>query len=125
LVVEITKVGEESFLAQVARHIEQAKAMKPNILALVDQVLQWYVPGVLGFAGLAILIWTIGAFLLTGEMDIARAIFAGLAVLVMGYPCALGMASPLAMIRGGGEAARKGILMRSGDAFQGESAYGP
>lgn len=118
LVVEITKVGEESFLAQVARHIEQAKAMKPNILALVDRVLQWYVPGVLGFAGLAILIWTIGAFLLTGEMDIARAIFAGLAVLVMGYPCALGMASPLAMIRGGGEAARKGVLMRSGDAFQ-------
>jgi len=99
--------------------------MKPNILALVDRVLQWYVPGVLGFAGLAFLIWTIGAFLLTGELDIARAIFAGLAVLVMGYPCALGIASPLAMIRGGGEAARKGILMRSGDAFQGESAYGP
>ncbi|KAA3643976.1 MAG: cadmium-translocating P-type ATPase [Chloroflexi bacterium] len=118
LVIEVTKVGEEAFLAQIARHIEEARAMKPNILVLVDRVLQWYVPGVLAFGGLAILIWTLGAFLLTGQMDVTRAIFSALAVLVMGYPCALGMASPLAMIRGGGEAARKGILMHSGEAFQ-------
>ena len=118
LIVEVTKVGEEAFLAQIARQIEEARAMKPNILVIVDRVLQWYVPGVLAFVGLAILIWTLGAFLVTGQMDVIRAIFAALAVLVMGYPCALGMASPLAMIRGGGEAARKGILMRSGEVFQ-------
>ena len=47
-----------------------------------------------------------------------RAIFAAMAVLVMGYPCALGMATPLAMIRGGGMAALRGILMRSAEAFQ-------
>lgn len=47
-----------------------------------------------------------------------RAIFATLAVLIIGYPCALGMATPLAMIRGGGLAAERGILMRSGEAFQ-------
>lgn len=118
LIVEVTKVGEEAFLTQISRHIEEARAMKPNILVIVDRVLQWYVPGVLAFGGLAILVWTLGAFLITGQMDVVRAIFAALAVLVMGYPCALGMASPLAMIRGGGEAARKGILMRSGEAFQ-------
>jgi len=118
LLVEVTQVGEESFLAQVARHIEQARAMKPGILALVDRVLGKYVPGVLAFVGLALLIWTLGAWLVTGQADTTRAIFAALAVLVMGYPCALGMATPLAMIRGGGEAARKGILMRSGEAFQ-------
>jgi len=118
LLVEVTQVGEQSFLAQVARHIEQARAMKPGILALADRVLAVYVPGVLAFAGLAILIWTLGAWLVTGQADPTRAIFAALAVLVMGYPCALGMATPLAMIRGGGEAARKGILMRSGEAFQ-------
>lgn len=118
LVIEVTKVGEEAFLAQVARHIEEARAMKPGILALVDQVLQWYVPGVLAFGALAVLVWTLGAFLVTGQVDTTRAIFSTLAVLVMGYPCALGMASPLAMIRGSGEAARKGILMRSGEAFQ-------
>ena len=118
LVVEVLKIGEDSFLAQVARQIEEARAMKPGILALVDRILQWFVPGVLLFGGLAILLWTVGAWLVTGEPDWTRAIFAALAVMVMGYPCALGMATPLAMIRGGGEAAERGILMRSGEAFQ-------
>ena len=118
LVVEVSKVGEDSFLAQVARQIEEARAMKPGLLALVDRVLQWFIPGVLLFGGLAILLWTAGAWLVTGTPDWTRAIFAALAVLVMGYPCALGMATPLAMIRGGGEAAERGILIRSGEAFQ-------
>jgi heavy metal translocating P-type ATPase len=59
-----------------------------------------------------------GAWVLTGQPDVIRATFATLAVLVMGYPCALGMATPLAMIRRGGEAAQRGILMRTGEAFQ-------
>ena len=118
LVVAVRQVGEDSFLAQVARQIEEARAMKPGLLALVDRVLQWFVPGVLLFGGLAILLWTVGAWLVTGEPNWTRAIFAALAVLVMGYPCALGMATPLAMIRGGGEAAERGILIRSGEAFQ-------
>ncbi len=118
LVVEVLKVGDDSFLAQVARHIEEARAMKPGILALADRILQWFVPGVLLFGGLAILLWTAGAALFGGAPDWTRAIFAALAVLVMGYPCALGMATPLAMIRGSGEAAKRGILMRSGEAFQ-------
>jgi len=118
LVVRVTKVGEESFLQQVARHIEEARALKPGIMQLLDRVLQWYVPGVLTFGGAALLIWTLGAWFVTGQPNWTRAIFGTLAVLVMGYPCALGMATPLAMIRGGGEAAAKGILMRSGEAFQ-------
>ncbi|MFQ5344069.1 MAG: heavy metal translocating P-type ATPase, partial [Anaerolineae bacterium] len=118
LVVEVTKVGEESFLQQVARYIEEARAMKPGILQVVDVVLKYYVPGVLAFGALGFLIWTAGAWAVTGQVNTTRAIFATLAVLVMGYPCALGMATPLAMIRGGGVAAQKGILMRSGEAFQ-------
>ena len=118
LLVRVTKVGEESFLSQVARQVEEARALKPGILMLVDRVLQVYVPAVLLFAGGALLAWTLGAWGLTGTADWTRAIFAGLAVLVMGYPCALGMATPLAMIRGGGMAAERGILMRSAEAFQ-------
>ncbi len=118
LVVRVTKVGQESFLQQVARHIEEARALKPGIIQLVDRILKWYVPGVLAISGLSILVWALGAWLVTGEPNWTRATFGALAVLVMGYPCALGMATPLAMIRGGGEAARKGILMRSGEAFQ-------
>src|SRR3546814_16908804 len=51
-------------------------------------------------------------------MQWVTAIYAAVTVLVMGYPCALGMATPLALIRGGGMAAERGILMRSGEAFQ-------
>lgn len=118
LLIRVTRVGQESFLQQVARQVEEARALKPGILALVDRVLAVYVPAVLAVAAGAILIWSLGAWLVTGTPDWARATFAALAVLVMGYPCALGMATPLAMIRGGGMAAERGILMRSAEAFQ-------
>jgi len=118
LLVRTGKVGEESFLAQVARQVEEARALKPGLFVLVDRVLAVYVPGVLGFAILAVLVWTAGAYWVAGSADWTRAVFAALAVLVMGYPCALGMATPLAMIRGGGMAAERGILVRAGEAFQ-------
>ncbi|MFQ5894239.1 MAG: heavy metal translocating P-type ATPase [Nitrospinota bacterium] len=118
LLVRVTKVGEESFLQQVARSIQEARALKPGIMQLVEHVLKWFVPGVLIAAGAAFTLWTLGSWLVTGEPNVSRAIFATLAALVMGYPCALGMATPLAMIRGGGIAAQKGVLMRSGEAFQ-------
>ncbi len=118
IVFEVTRTGEDTFLAQVARHIEQARALKPGIIALVDRILTIYVPAVLGFAALAALVWTAGAWGMTGHLSWPKAVFAILAVLVMGYPCALGMSTPLAMMRGSGIAARQGILMRSGEAFQ-------
>ena len=118
LVFEVTRTGEDTFLAQVARHIEEARALKPGIIQLVDQILKIYVPAVLGFAALAALVWTVGAWGVTGHLSWSKAVFATLAGLVMGYPCALGISNPLAMMRGGGIAARKGILMRSGEAFQ-------
>ncbi|MFV1957390.1 MAG: heavy metal translocating P-type ATPase, partial [bacterium] len=118
MLIKVTHVGEETFLRQVARHIEEARALKPGIILLVERVLQYFAPGVLIFAAAGFFIWTLGAFLVTGQMDVSRAVFASMAVLVMGYPCALGMATPLAMIRGSGMAAEKGILMRSGAAFQ-------
>ena len=118
LVVEVTRVGEESFLSQVARSIEQARSLRPGVLQLVDVVLRYFVPGVLIFAAAGFLAWTVIPGVLGGGPDWNRALLAGLAALVMGYPCALGMATPLATIRGGGEAAGLGILMRSGEAFQ-------
>jgi heavy metal translocating P-type ATPase len=118
LLVRVTRVGQDSFLAQVISHVERARALKPGLLALVDRILTVYVPAVLAVAAAALLFWTLGAWVLFGQPDWSRAIFAALAVGVMGYPCALGMATPLAMIRGGGMAAAKGILMRSAEAFQ-------
>ncbi len=118
LIVKVIRIGEESFLQRVARYIEEARALKPGIIQLVDKVLKYYVPGVLLFALPGIIIWTVGTWLFTGQINLTRGIFAALAVLVMGYPCALGMATPLAMIHGSGIAARRGILIRSSEAFQ-------
>jgi heavy metal translocating P-type ATPase len=118
LLVRVTRVGEESFLQQIARHIQEARALKPGILLLLDLVLRYFVPSVLAVAIVAFVFWTLGTWLFWGAPDWDRGGFAALAVLVMGYPCALGMATPLAMIRGGGEAARQGILMRSAASFQ-------
>jgi heavy metal translocating P-type ATPase len=117
LKVRVTRVGEESFLQQVIRYVEEARAMKPGILQLIDIVLKYFVRGVLLFALIGFLTWSLGAWLIVGKPDISRDAFATLAVLVMGYPCALGMATPLAMIRGSGMAAAKGILFRSAEAF--------
>src|ERR671919_874545 len=118
LLVRVTRIGEDSFLRQVARHVEEAKAMKPGIMVLVDRVLLWYVPAVLAIAAAALLFWGFAPLAWAGEMRWVVAIYAAVTVLVMGYPCALGMATPLALIRGGGMAAERGILIRSGEAFQ-------
>jgi heavy metal translocating P-type ATPase len=118
LVVEVTRVGAESFLSQVARSIEEARSLRPGVLQLVDVVLRYFVTGVLVFAAAGFLAWTVIPGVFGDGPNWNRALLAGLAALVMGYPCALGMATPLATIRGGGEAAERGILMRSGEAFQ-------
>lgn len=117
-VVEVSRIGDESFLSQVARSIEEARSLRPGVLQLVDVVLRFYVPAVLIFAAAGFLGWSLLPTVLADGPDWNRALLAGLAALVMGYPGALGMATPLATIRGGGEAAQRGILMRSGEAFQ-------
>ena len=119
LLVKITAVGEGSFLHQVIRHVEDARALKPGLLHLVDRVLRVYTPTVLLIAALAVIGWLVGSWLGTGHVDVERAVFAGLSVLVMGYPCAIGISAPLSIVRGAGQAAEHGILMRTGEAFQG------
>ena len=118
LLIEVTATGEDAFLNQVAHEIEEARAMKPGIIQLADRVLKYFVPAVLTIAALAFAFWLVAPLAWDGDPNVQRGAFAALAVLVLGYPCALGMATPLALIRGGGKAANRGILMRSGDAFQ-------
>jgi len=118
LLVEVTATSAEGFLAQIVRHVEDARALKPGILHLVDRVLRLYTPTILSLSVLAVAAWLAGSWALTGEPDVRRAVFAGLSVLVMGYPCAVGIAAPLAIVRGTGAAADHGIVMRTGEAFQ-------
>ena len=119
LLVKITAIGEGSFLHQVIQHVEDARVLKPGILHLVDRVLRVYTPTVLVIAALAVVGWLVGSWFGTGHVDVERAVFAGLSVLVMGYPCAVGISAPLSIVRGAGQAAEHGILMRTGEAFQG------
>jgi len=118
LLVEVTATGEDAFLNRVAREIEEARAAKPGIVKLADRILRYFVPSVLAIAALSFGVWLVAPLAWGGNPAVQRGAFAALAVLVLGYPCALGMATPLALIRGGGEAASRGILLRSGDAFQ-------
>lgn len=119
LLIRVTAIGEGSFLSQVIRHVEDARALKPGLLHLVDRALRIYTPSVLVIAALAVVGWLLGSWLAAGQIDVERAVFAGLSVLVMGYPCAVGISAPLSIVRGAGQAAENGILMRTGEAFQG------
>ncbi|TAN06683.1 MAG: cation-translocating P-type ATPase [Rhodanobacteraceae bacterium] len=119
LLVRVTAIGEESFLRQVIRSVEDARALKPGLLHIVDRVLRVYTPTVLAVAAVAFIAWLIGPVLLGYPPDIQRAAFAGLSVLVMGYPCAVGISAPLSIVRGAADAAERGVLMRTGEAFEG------
>src|SRR5713101_3912037 len=118
LLVRATVVGEESFLRQVIRSVEDARALKPGLLHLVDRVLRVYTPFVLVMAAGSTLFWLLAPLAWGSAPDLQRAMFAGLSVLVMGYPCAVGISAPLSIVRGAGEAAERGVLMRTGEAFQ-------
>jgi heavy metal translocating P-type ATPase len=118
LLVRVTVVGEESFLRQVIRSVEDARALKPGLLHLVDRVLRIYTPFVLLTSAGATLFWLLVPWVAGSSPDLQRAMFAGLSVLVMGYPCAVGISAPLSIVRGAGQAAERGVLMRTGEAFQ-------
>ncbi len=118
LLVRVTAVGEDSFLQRVIKSVEEARALKPGLLHIVDRVLRIYTPTVLTISALALLGWLLIPLLLGAHPDLERAVFAALSVLVMGYPCAVGISAPLSIVRGAGEAAEQGVLMRTGEAFQ-------
>ena len=118
LLVRVTAVGDDSFLQRVVKSVEDARALKPGLLHIVDRVLRVYTPTVLGISALALVGWLVVPVLMGHAPDLERAVFAALSVLVMGYPCAVGISAPLSIVRGAGEAAEAGVLMRTGEAFQ-------
>ncbi|MDP9442874.1 MAG: HAD-IC family P-type ATPase, partial [Actinomycetota bacterium] len=118
LLVEVGRVGEDTFLQQIVRNIEDARALKPGVVDLVGRVLKVYIPAVLALAALAGLFWVVVPAVQGDGPDVNRALIATLGVLIMAYPCAVGMAAPLGLVRGAGDAAEQGIVLRTGEAFQ-------
>jgi Cu+-exporting ATPase len=112
--MEATAVGSETALAQIVRLVEQAQASKPPIQKLADRISGVFVPAVLG---IAVVTWV--AWYVVGPEP--RALFATIAfasVLIIACPCALGLATPTAIMVGTGRGAEMGVLIRSGEALE-------
>jgi Cu+-exporting ATPase len=112
LIVETTAVGAESTLARIVRLVESAQAKKAPIQRLVDRVSAVFVPVVIGIALVTVLGWG----LTTGDWE--AAILNAVAVLVIACPCALGLATPTAIMVGTGAAAKVGILIKDAEALE-------
>ena len=116
---EATRVGRDTALAQIVRLVEQAQASRAPIQRLADQVSAWFVPAVIGVAGLTFLGWLLlGGPLPSGESAFTRAMIAAVSVLVIACPCAMGLATPTAVMVGTGKGAELGILFKSGEALE-------
>ena len=112
LLVTTTAVGAESTLSRIVRLVESAQAKKAPIQRLVDQVSEVFVPVVIGIALVTLLGWGLA----TGNWQ--AAVLNAVAVLVIACPCALGLATPTAIMAGTGVAARHGILIKDSEALE-------
>jgi Cu+-exporting ATPase len=113
IVVRTTAIGAETTLARIIRLVESAQAEKAPIQRLVDRVSAVFVPVILGVAALTLVGW-----LLLGDASAETAILNAVAVLVIACPCALGLATPAAIMAGTGVAARHGVLIKDAEALE-------
>jgi len=107
-----TKVGKDTALAQIVRLVQEAQGSKAPIQALADRVAAVFVPGVVGIAVLTFILW----WSLGGEF--VPAMIRLVAVLIIACPCALGLATPTAIMAGTGKGAEKGILFKDSEALE-------
>src|SRR3990167_5078815 len=110
---EVTKIGKDTVLAQIIRLVEEAQGSKAPIQDFADRVSTYFVPIVIGLAVLTFIIWY---FALGGGL--AYALMAFTAVIVIACPCALGLATPTALMVGIGEGAKQGILIKGGEPLE-------
>lgn len=112
--IEATGVGSDTVLAHIIRMVESAQGTRLPIQNLVNRITLWFVPAVLALALVTVAIW-----LLVGpDPALTHALVAGVSVLVIACPCAMGLATPTSIMVGTGRAAELGVLFRKGDALQ-------
>ncbi|MCP4133693.1 MAG: copper-translocating P-type ATPase [bacterium] len=112
LTILSTKVGRDTILARIIQVVEDAQGSKAPIQRLADTVAAYFVPTVLGIAIITFLVWT---FILG---DRTMGIIAAVSVLVIACPCALGLATPTAIMVGTGKGAENGILIKNGESLE-------
>jgi len=110
--VQVSRIAAEGFVAQIVGLMRQIEERKPPIQLLMDRLMNYYGPVVYGIAGLTFLGWLLYA----GSVSAATLI--ALTVIIMGYPCALGITTPMVLAIGGGHGIARGLLVRAGEFFQ-------
>ena len=121
LEAKATAVGAETALSKLIALVEKAQASKPKIQRLADEVARVFVPVVLGLAALTLIGWLVTGQSLAGmfaSMHVERGMDATIAVLIVACPCALGLATPVAILVGTGRGAQLGLLIRSAEVLE-------
>ena len=113
-VFEATRIGEETALAQIIRLVEQAQGSKAPIQRLADKVAGVFVPVVMGIAVITFLVW----YFWGPPPNLTMAMLNFVAVLIIACPCALGLATPTAIMVGTGKGAENGILIKGGESLE-------
>jgi Cu+-exporting ATPase len=111
---EATKVGKETTLARIVRMVEEAQGSKAPIQRLADVIASYFVPAVIGIAIITFIVW----YFVGPAPALTFALLNFVAVLIIACPCALGLATPTAIIVGTGKGAEHGILIRNGEALE-------
>jgi len=109
-----TKVGKETVLAQIIKKVEEAQASKAPVQRLADKIASYFVPVVMSLAVLVFIIW----FDFGPQPALTRALLSFVSVLIIACPCALGLATPTAVMVATGRSAENGILIKSGEALE-------
>ncbi|MDI3472813.1 MAG: P-type Cu+ transporter [Thermotogaceae bacterium] len=133
LKIKVTKVGEDTFLAQMIKLIQQAQGAKVPIQALADRITMWFVPSIITLAVLSSVIWYFNferfspfiesaskfiPWITMGSDPLTFSVFVFVATIVIACPCALGLATPMALVAGTGLAAKRGLIIKNAEAIQ-------
>jgi Cu+-exporting ATPase len=113
-IMRAERVGKETLLARIVQMVSQAQRSRARIQRLADRVAAWFVPAVIAIAVLTFVVWSFFG----PEPRLAYALVNAVAVLIIACPCALGLATPMAIMVGTGRGARAGVLIKNAEALE-------
>jgi Cu+-exporting ATPase len=114
LVIRAERVGTGTLLAQIVRMVSEAQRSRAPVQRLADQVSRYFVPAVIAVSVVTFLVWSLRG----GDGALANGLVSAVAVLIVACPCALGLATPMAIVVGTGRGAQSGILIRTAEALE-------
>ena len=114
LVMRAERVGSETMLAQIVRMVSEAQRSRAPVQKLADRIASYFVPAVLAIAAITFIIWAVFG----PEPRMAHALLNAVAVLIIACPCALGLATPMAIMVGTGRGASAGVLIKNAEALE-------